>query len=133
MKSTPEHITYHFQPETRAALNHLFTTSPGSLDAQSTAEGVKRAEPLLIITDCLVRLSKAYAARFGQPVGDDYVARPEVSSMLSGLRGLLTFDGVAAWEVQAQDKPCRDTKDNATLETLVWKACEIAGIDGDTL
>lgn len=133
MKSAPEYITYHFQPETLAALNHLFTAAPGSLDAQSSAEGVNRAEPLLIIADCLIRLSKAYAARFGQPVREDYVARPEVSSMLSSLRGLLTFDGVAAWEVQSQDKPCRDTKDNATLEALVWKACEIAGIDGDTL
>lgn len=124
-----------FQHETLAALDHLRKTCPGTLAEQSAAAGFRMGEPYLLIMDQLIRIAKAYKAEFDRPMGEDYMARPEFAGMLSGVRGMLSFDGAALWEANANSttRKSRDTKDNGMLESLYWTACEIAGIDGNDI
>jgi len=131
MKTYPQ---IAFQPETLAALEQL---RPGTVAMRDAEAGFRMGEPLLVIADQCIRYAKAYAARFDQKIGDDYVARPEFSGILSGFRGLLNFDGAAKWEAEENSgNPPRnltDTKDNGMVESLFWAACEIAGIDGNDI
>jgi hypothetical protein len=128
MKTYPQ-IT--FQPETIAALEHLRAIAPGTIALRDAEAGFLMGEPLLIIADQCIRYAKAYRAEFERNLGDDYVASPEFSSILSGFRGLLNFDGAAKWE--ARPRNLTDTKDNGMIENLYWTACEIAGIDGNDI
>ena len=133
MKSA--HILTKWQPETLAALAKLTDTCPGTLAEQSAQAGLRLAEPYLVIIDQLIRIAKAYKAEFGQPIGEDYVARPEFAGMISGVRGMLNFDGAALWECnhKSNTRRIRDTKDNGMIESLFWTCCEIAGIDGESI
>jgi hypothetical protein len=129
----PAAFHHSAQPETIAAMEKLLATCPGSVAARDARVGWEAAEPLLVMMDSAIRLAKAYRARFDAPVGDDYMARPEISGILSGIRGMLNFDGGHKMELDARDLDARltDSKDNGTIEALFWKACEIAGIDGN--
>lgn len=124
-----------FQAETLAALEHLRTIAPGTVALRDMEAGFRTGEPLLIIADQCIRYAKAYRAEFERNLGDDYVARPDFSGILSGFRALLNFDGAAKWEASANSstRPPTDTKDNGTIESLYWTACEIAGIDGNDI
>jgi hypothetical protein len=95
--------------------------------------GLNEVEPILVILDATIRMAKAYRARFDQPIGADYMARPEIAGILSGARGMLNFNGAGSWERQARDADPGDSKDNGTLEALYWTACEIAGLDGNDI
>ena len=133
----PAAFHHSAQPETLAAMEHLLATCPGTVAARDARAGWDAAEPLLVMMDSVIRLAKAYRARFDQPIVDDYMACPEISSILSGIRGLLNFDGGHKMEVDARDPSPRptitDSKDNGMLESLYWTACEIAGIDGESI
>ena len=126
MKTYPQ---IAFQAETLAALDHLRQTCPGTVALRDAETGFALGEPLLIVADQCIRYAKAYAARFEQTIGEDYVCKPEFSGILSGFRGLLNFDGAAKWE----GAKTTDTKDNSMIESLYWTACEIAGIDGEEI
>ena len=126
MKTYPQ---IAFQAETLAALEHLHTIAPGTVALRNAETGFRVGEPLLIIADQCIRYAKAYAGQFDQPISDDFMAAPEFSSLLSGFRALLNFDGAAKWEGEKST----DTKDNGMIESLYWTACEIAGIDGDDI
>ncbi len=138
-QSGPVSMHYSLQPETVEAMEHLKKTCPGTVSTRDMQMGYESAEPLLVMMDAAVRWVKAYRARFESPAGDDYMAKPEIGSILSGIRGLINFDGAAAMEHDVAgglDTPRRgysDSKDNGVIESLYWKACEIAGIDGESL
>jgi len=119
-----------FQQETIEALEHLYKTCPNTVAAQEMKLGEQQAEPILIIFDSLIRYAKSYATRFGDKVETDYMLCNEFGAMLAGARAMLNFNGAVANE---KDGYSRDSKDNSVMETLYWKACEIAGIDGDSL
>ena len=124
-----------FQPETLAALEKLRATCPGKVALRDMEAGFRMGEPLLIIADQCLRYARAYRNEFERPIGEDYVAAPEFGSLLSGFRALLNFDGAAKWEASHNSsvRVPTDTKDNGMIEDLYWTACEIAGIDGDSL
>ena len=134
MKTYPQ---INWQPETLAAIERLRAICPGTVALRDMEAGQRMAEPLLVIADQCIRYAKAYASEFDRKVGDDYVAAPEFSSILSGFRGLLNFDGAAKWEASANSdtrpRSLTDTKDNGTIESLYWVACELAGIDGNSI
>lgn len=134
MKTYPQ---IAFQAETLAALEQLRATCPGTVALRDAEAGFRMGEPLLIMADQCVRYAKAYATRFDQKIGEDYMARPEFVGILSGFRGLLNFDGAAKWEAEENSgTPARnitDTKDNGMIESLYWAACDIAGIDGNDI
>ena len=117
------------QSETKAAIDRLNAMAPRTIAQQSMRLGVDKAEPLLLILDSAIRYAKAYKARFDQPVSEDYMARDHFAGILSGARALCNFDGAAAMERGITT----DSKDNGTLESLYWTACEIAGLDRDDL
>jgi hypothetical protein len=123
-----------WQPETVAAMDALSKSSPGTVAERDAKAGMRMGEPYLIIVDQLIRIARNYECEFSQKIGADYVAAPEFSSMLTGVRAMLNFDGAAKWEA-ANNSGTRghDTKDNGMLESLYWTACEIAGLDGDAL
>jgi hypothetical protein len=125
----------NWQSETLAAFEHLRKTCPGTIALRDMERGFRMAEPLLVIADQCIRYAKAYRAEFEQTIGEDYVCRPEFSSLLSGFRGLLNFDGAAKWEAchNSSVRIGTDTKDNGMIESLYWTACEIAGIDGNDI
>lgn len=124
----------HWQPETLAALEHLRAVAPKTLALQAAESGLTLGEPVLVMIDQAIRYAKAYRAEFDRPLGEDYMAAPELGGILAGIRGLLNFDGAALWEGNHNSgtRRTRDTKDNGMIETLYWKACEIAGLDGDS-
>jgi hypothetical protein len=126
-----------YQAETLAALEHLRATCSGKVALRDMEAGFRMGEPLLLIADQCIRYAKAYKAEFERNLGDDYAAAPEFGSILSGFRALLNLDGAAKWEACANSATCprnlTDTKDNGVIESLYWKACEIAGIDGDSI
>ena len=127
----PETYCGSWQPEIIDAIEHLRATCRNTVAERDMLCGLGEGEPLLHILNAVFRMAKAYQSRFNQPIGDDYMAAPEISGILSGVRGMLNFDGAAAWERQARNAECQgDSKDNGTLESLYWTACEIAGIDG---
>jgi hypothetical protein len=131
----PETYGASWQPETLAALEKLRATCPGTVALRDMERGFSMAEPLLVIADQCIRYAKAYRNEFDQTIGEDYICRPEFSSLLSGFRGLLNFDGAAKWEAchNATVRIGADTKDNGLIESLFWKACELAGIDGNEI
>lgn len=124
-----------YQPETLAALDKLRATSSNTIAEQSALAGFRMAEPYLVIADQLIRIAKAYKSEFDRPLGNDYMAKDEFAAMLSGLRGMLNFDGAALWEANhnSNTRRTRDTKDNQMMDTLILTACEIAGIDPNEL
>jgi len=117
-----------YQPETIAALEALSAMSPGTVAERDAVEGYRKGEPLLLMVDQAIRWAKAYRAEFDRDA--DYTAAPEIGGILSGIRGLLNFDGAAKWESGSLR---HDTKDNGLIESLYWTACRIAGIDGDSI
>lgn len=133
----PLAASYSWQDETREAFEHIATTSPGKVSHRDAMLSLTAADPALVMMDSAIRWIKAYRARFEQPVADDYMASPEISGILSGIRGLLNFDGGAKMERDARDPSLcsdwTDSKENGMIESLYWKACELAGIDGDSI
>ncbi len=133
----PLAASYSWQDETREAFEHVATTSPGKVDHRDALLSLKVADPALVMMDAAIRWAKAYRARFEQPAAADYMAAPELSGILSGIRGLLNFDGAAKMERDTRDLDApsdwTDSKENGMIEALYWKACEIAGIDGDSI
>lgn len=118
-----------FQEETHDAMNKLAATAPNSIALQSMSLGVRENEPLLVAMDAMIRYAKAYRKAYESPVGDDMVLGPQFADVIAGLRALLNGDGAVAMERGITT----DSKDNGTLESLYWTACEIAGLDGDSL
>lgn len=116
-----------WQPETLAAIAHLETVAPRTVAARDMAAGLALGEPYLVILDQCIRIAKAYRAEFETPIGEDHMAADEIAAILAGVRAFLNFDGASKWETRKN----HDTKDNGTLESLYWTACEIAGIDGN--
>lgn len=132
---TQQYPAIHWQPETIAAIERLRETCPGTIALAAMESGLRLGEPVLILADQCIRYAKAYKAEFGQPIAEDYVLVPEFASVLSGFRAMLNFDGAALWEGNANSatRRIRDTKDNGVIESLYWTACEIAGIDGNSI
>lgn len=122
----PKSISYPLQSETLAAHE---TLKDGTRAHQEVSLGHREGEPLLVIFDALLSYAKTFEAHFGQKIADDYVASPEFSSMLSGARGMLNFNGGVANGAGITT----DSKDTGALETLYWEACKAAGIDGDSI
>jgi hypothetical protein len=129
MNST-KYPALNWQPETLAAIARLQEIAPGTVSARDMVSGLALAEPYLVILDQCIRIAKAYRTEFERPISEDYMASPEIASILSGVRAFLNFDGAAKWEIPTMK---HDTKDNGTLESLYWTACEIAGLDGENL
>jgi hypothetical protein len=125
----------NYQTETMEALEMLREICPGTVALQAMEAGFRNGDPILLILDQCIRTVKAYKREFGQSIGDNYVARPEISSILSGARAMLNFDSPVKWEAQANSttRSPHDFKDNGLLESLYWTACEIAGIDGNEI
>jgi hypothetical protein len=120
---------FNLQPETRNAIADLYEKAQGTVSAASMALGVRENEPLLVAFDAMIRYAKAHQKRFESPLGEDYVLGPEFGQVIAGLRALLNGDGAVAHEKDITT----DSKDNGVLESLYWKACEIAGLDGNDL
>jgi len=126
---TPEVFAGSYQPETQEAMRKLSAMCPRTVAESCAKWGMQNADPLLLMMDSVIRYAKAYRARFDQTMGEDHMARDEIAGILKGIRGLLNFDGGVKMEADGRTLP--DSKDNGMLEDLYWKACEIAGIDGD--
>jgi len=133
MKTTLPPIAW--QPETLAALEHLRTVAPGTVALRDMERGFAFADPCLLIADQCIRYAKAYRAEFDAPLGDDSMLRDEFAGILAGFRAMLNFDGASKWEAcrNSSVRIGTDMKDNGTVESLFWTACEIAGIDGNDL
>lgn len=133
----PLAASYSWQPETIAAFETLARQCPGTVSARDARLSFEAADPALVMIDAAIRWVKAYRARFEQPVAEDYMASPEISGILSGVRGLLNFDGGAKMERDARTPGDRsdwtDSKENGMIESLYWEACRLAGLDGDSL
>lgn len=113
----------NYQQETQDALNKLGKTSYGTVAYDDMQQGKRYQEPLLIALDCAIRYARAHAARYGNPIKEDYVLGPEFLSWITGLRGLLNGQGAVALE----HNWTRDSKDNGTLETIFWSAMQAGG------
>lgn len=125
---------YSYTTETLDAFTKLENTCPGTVALRYADFGMRNHEPILVMIDSAIRYAKAYRARFDQPIGDDYMARDEFASILKGIRAFLNFDGGVAMEAAANSGHfAHDSKDNGMIESLYWTACEIAGLDGETI
>lgn len=124
----------NWQPETITALEALRQSCPGTVASRDAEAGMRMGEPYLLIIDALIRIARNYQREFERPIGEDSFGALEFAAMLSGVRAMLNFDGAAKWEA-AFNSGARghDTKDNGMIETLYWKCCELAGLDGDAL
>jgi hypothetical protein len=121
---------YVWQEETLAAYSHLIELCPGTIAAHDAKIGMAHHEPMIVMMDSAIRLTKAYRSRYDSTMGADYMARDEIAGILSGVRGLLNFNGGLSMEGGLR---CNDSKDNGMIESLYWTACEIAGIDGESI
>ena len=120
--------THQYQTETMAALDHLRKTAHGTVAEESMRQGYQENEPLLVAMDSMIRYAKAYRNAYDSRIGEDGVLGCEFFAAISGLRRLLNGQGAVAMERDIST----DSKDNGTLESLYWTACDLAGIDGDT-
>lgn len=119
-------MTTKLQLETWAAFEKV---PGGTVAKQSAALGIEGQEPIVCAMDGMIRYAKTYAKRYDRKIGEDYVLGPEFASVIKGLRGLLNGDGAVAMETGRST----DSKDNGMVEAMYWTACELAGLDGDTL
>ncbi len=115
-------FSYAPQAETLAGINSIHVNV---IDGQSARLGLANGEPLLVIADALLRYAKAYKARFGDNIGDDYHAATAFSDMLSGVKVLLDHDGGVALERGITT----DSKSNGAMSELLDGVCQAAGID----
>lgn len=127
---TPAGVSFSWEPE---IIEELEKIDPKTIAWRDARRGMDCSEPLLVMMNAALRLVKAYKARFEQPLAFDYMAAPEIGGILSGIRGMLNFDGAEAWERQTRDDAGHDSKCNSMMESLYWKACNLAGLDGDAL
>jgi hypothetical protein len=118
-----------YQPETIEAMERLATQCPRTRAFQEAKLGMSEAEPLLVMMDAAIRYIKAYTKENDRKMVDDCMAAPEIRSILSGIRGFLNFNGGVAYEKGITT----DSKDNGMIESLFWKACDLAGIDGNDI
>jgi hypothetical protein len=123
MKNT---ITVIMQAETVAALAKV---PAGTVNAQSVRLGVYEGEPLLVIGDALLSYAKAYKARFGDPISNDFAGADAFADMLRGLKTFLDFDGGVAMRRGITT----DSKDNGAMFDIIEATCRIAGIDYQNL
>lgn len=134
----PSIASYSWQPETLAAFQAVTDQAPRTVAARDARLSFDHAEPVLVILDAAIAWAKAYRARFEQPLADDYMARDEFASIISGARALLNFDGARKMKRDARDldnprSDWTDSKENGMLESLYWEACRIAGLDGEAI
>ena len=115
-------FNYAPQPETLAGINSI---PANVIDGQSARLGLAHGEPLLVIADALLRYAKAYKARFGDAVGEDYHAVTAFGDMLAGVKTLLDHDGGVALEKGITT----DSKSNGAMSELLDAVCQAAGID----
>ncbi len=118
--------TTQLQPETVSAIHRL---TQGTVSTDAMRFGVRRAEPLLLGLDGLLRYAKAYGARFEQALATDAVLGTHWLAAAQGLRGLLNGDGAAAYEADRRT----DSKDNGVLEAVFWAALREAGFTEEDL
>jgi hypothetical protein len=123
MKNT---ITVIMQSETVSALAKI---PQGTVAARSARLGVYEGEPLLVMADALLSYAKAYRARFESPIGEDGVLGKPYCEALAGVRALLNGDGAVAMRRGITT----DSKDNGSIESIYWAACEAAGVDGNNI
>lgn len=108
------------QRETREAMAII---KPGTVADASNRLGIVEREPLLYCMDGLLRYAKAHANRYGSQLAQDYVLGDHWIAAAKGIRGLLNGDGAVALERNIST----DSKDNRVIETVFWKALDIAG------
>lgn len=120
---------YNYTTETLDAFSKLENTCPGTVALRDATFGMNNHEPLLVMVDSAIHYAKAYKGRFDQSISEDYMARDEFIAILKGIRAMLNFDGA----LKMDGAPVTDSKDNGMIESLYWTACEIAGLDGETI
>lgn len=119
-------ITVIMQSETVAALAKI---PAGTVCAQSARLGVYEGEPLLVIADALLSYAKAYKARFGDPINNDYVGAEAFADMVRGVKTFLDYDGGVAMRRGITT----DSKDNGAMFDIIEATCKAAGIDYQNL
>src|SRR5262245_26111744 len=97
----------------------------GTVSRESAALGMNEREPLIVAFDALLRYAKAYRRTYEAPLADDGVLGGPWLDAAKSLRALLNGDGAVAMERGITT----DSKDNGMLESLFWKALDIAGFE----
>lgn len=110
------------QPETLQAAKIL---NDKTVSYQSYMLGKNDGEPLLYAMDGLLRYAKAYKKRYDSLLSEDGVLGDSWLKAITGLRELLNGDGASAMERNITT----DSKDNGVIESVFWKAIEIAGYE----
>ncbi len=122
-------VLYKYDRVTIDAAIHLRDVAPGTIAEHAHALGMRKAEPLIIAFDALIKYAKSYEKRWERKLAEDYVLGPEWLSSLQGLRGLLNGDGAVAYDMDRST----DSKDNGACESMFWSAMEIAGFKEEDL
>lgn len=111
-----------FHPLTQHIITHALrhaSTHPetgGRRDHQALSVAVSNGHPLLVAMDALLAAAETYHNTYGRPLASDAYGT-EWLAAAKGVRALLNLDlGLIH---------------NATVESIFWKACEIAGFDED--
>ncbi len=125
----PSRVLYDYDVVTVEAAIHLRYIAPGTIAEHSHALGMRKAEPLIIAFDALIKYAKSYEKRWERKLAEDYVLGPEWLASLQGLRGLLNGDGAVAYDMDRST----DSKDSGACESLFWSAMEIAGFKEEDL
>lgn len=120
---------YQWQQESLDIFKGLKFGAPDSIANQENERGVNGHEPVMIIMDSLIRYAKAYRKCRDAQLASEAHLVDYFSEILNGTHRLLDWNGAIAME---RGTSC-DPKDNGVVEAMFWKACEIAGIDGNML
>lgn len=118
---------YHYQPETLAAIDRLYTIAANTVAMDDMQFGFATNEPLLVMLDSAIRYARAYQTYYGSTLNTDYVLGPAFLSSVDNIRTLLNSIGGSGMETRG-----RGSFDGGTLDGLACKALELAGYnEGD--
>lgn len=123
-----KNVLYEYSAEALEAAAKVSRLSPGTVSEAAHLRGMRHAEPLIVILDCLLKYAKAYRARFEGKLSDDGCLGDYWLDAIKGVHGLLNGDGVIAM----MQGITTDSKDNGACEDLYWKARAVAGFEDET-
>lgn len=115
---------------TMATIDEARKLKSGTISQAAHFMGMRQGEPLIVMMDCLLQYALVYRNRFDGPLAQDYVLGDYWLEAAKAIRGLLNGDGVIAMQhgvIAMQRGITTDSKDNGCLESVFWKAMEVAG------
>jgi hypothetical protein len=107
--------TPNLSRETCEEIRKTVSMCPGTVAARAIQHAGHNGHPVLESVDALLRAAKMHRQRFGSGIADDYVLGPCWLSAIKNARDLLCGDFGPV--------------DNGTVESIFWRALDIAGFD----